>query len=65
MEALPFGEGAPVGGGRGAAPGIVLLMAFGEFVLRQSLFRLFQRPGMGVEKSTFPKGEGLGASAPE
>ena len=33
-KALPFGEGAPEGGGRGAVQRIVLLTAFGEFVLR-------------------------------
>ena len=33
-KALPFGEGAPEGGGRGAVDSTVVLIAFGEFVLR-------------------------------
>ena len=32
--ALPFGEGAPAGGGRGAVSSIVLLKAIGEIGLR-------------------------------
>ena len=33
-KALPFGEGAPEGGGRGAVQFTFLLLPFGEFVLR-------------------------------
>ena len=43
-NALPFGEGAPEGGGRGAVQCAILLLPCGEFVLRQHLFRLFQCP---------------------
>ena len=38
-KALPSGEGAPEGGGRGAVECFVFSMAFGEFVLRQHLIR--------------------------
>ena len=33
-KALPFGEGAPVGGGRGAVQSFIFSIAFGEFVMR-------------------------------
>ena len=58
-QALPFGEGAPEGGGRGAVQCIFLLLACGESALRYSLFRLFHLP-LVDEKSTFPRGEGFG-----
>ena len=33
-KALPFGEGAPEGGGRGAVQSTILLLPCGEYVLR-------------------------------
>ena len=51
-KALPFGEGAPEGGGRGAPEGHCF-----SLIEEKHLFR------HGLRRATFPRGEGIAPTA--